>query len=213
MTILNDLYDKKPQTSHYYTNNNQTIEENKITFSEELEQSNHSSQNKLEGEDNYEERLWAMFEDIKSLMKTGFKKDELEEIEKIIKALIKSISENHPNYSMKKIYDMVESMLIELKKRITGIAIKDGDKVNDANNNTSDITATKLSKNSEIDVESASLDIITSLIKDKLKNITASEFVKKDNKDEEAKNIKLDKNNLYSSEELELVELLKKAQK
>jgi|GEM_PF-3081172 len=82
-------------------------------------------------EEKSETNLWALFEDIKSLMKRGVTEEELKMMEDLMKEIFKKL-DNDPidQEDLKdanKLLKRLEDMILEIKKRITGSAIKDGD--------------------------------------------------------------------------------------
>ncbi|XPV70225.1 MAG: hypothetical protein ACNI25_06520 [Halarcobacter sp.] len=131
--IVNNYSTKEGLTSVLSNENIQTKEETSKSFSDELTQSNNTKSNqeeapKIEKKDD-EPDLWAMFEDIKSLMKTGATVEELKAMEDMIKEIFKNLQKDPPSAedikNAENLLDRLEQMIMELKKRMTGVAIKE----------------------------------------------------------------------------------------
>lgn len=116
-----------------------------------------------------------LLEDIYSLLRTGLTKAEIEELEKLKEQILKEIEQQEINATekgIKKIQDLIDklnSMILQLKKRVTGVAIKE-------------------SANKE---EVPSMDgLKTSIKDDKSMDVVSNLQVLKDSVDESAENIK-----------------------
>jgi hypothetical protein len=75
-------------------------------------------------EETEEVDLWKIFEDIKSLMKTGLTKGEIEMLEKLKKALYDEASKKDPDeFKIEDLISAIEKLVAEFKKKVTGEAI------------------------------------------------------------------------------------------
>ncbi len=115
---------------------NETPDETK-SFEEEMNDAIKSNTNKrnieinttivddtTETKESKESDLWKLFEDIKSLMKTGFTEDELEYLEKLKKAIYDEYSKKDPDeFKLEDLIASLEKAIAEFKKRVTGEAI------------------------------------------------------------------------------------------
>ena len=127
------------QSNYYFTNNEskkETSTENSI-FEDELSntQSKEAEIKPLEVKKSTRE----LVEDIISLLKTGFTKDELEMIEKLKEAILEKIKEEQENgtgdvRAIENLIDELEKMISEFKKSVNGTDIKDADEIRENQN-------------------------------------------------------------------------------
>lgn len=178
------------QTSNYSTQSNNKTKETPTTgFQNELEKVDDKKSVKEE-----EKSLRELVEDIISLLKTGFTKDELEAIEKLKEQILNEIDKKRENGSVdnkeiERLINELEKMVNEFKKSRNGLVIKDADEIK--------------KENKEEGSDSAiSLDLQN--IKEKLDELT--EEIK-----ELKKLKKTDNKHLNTQEELLLLQELKKA--
>lgn len=158
-------------------------------------------------EEKKEVDLWALFEDIKSLMKRGVTTEEIEMLENFMKQIFKKL-ENDPLTQddikdINKLLKKLENMILELKKRISGAAIKDADGSQEAGVS-KDSLSFNLSSGETLKIENIGTKVGSSLINRINDAIDAIKDIK------EAKG-KLEKasSNTSSKEELELLNQLK----
>ncbi len=106
------------------------------TFAEEMNEANKSNNTEnteinsttedktAKAEETEEVDLWKIFEDIKSLMKTGLTKGEIELLEKLKKALYDEASKKDPDeFKIEDLISAIEKLVAEFKKKVTGEAI------------------------------------------------------------------------------------------
>jgi len=158
--------------------------------------------------------LWALFEDIKSLMKTGLTKDELELIDKLKKAIFDEASKENPDQT--KLEDMIselEKAIAALKKKVTGEAIVEAED-NPITHSSSSLTTSKKDSTTAINFEGSEKLTQSQMqrISDALN--TFEELVSgKEKKDNMVNNTisNISKSN-YSNEEFELLNRIKNFQ-
>ncbi len=127
------------QSNYYFTNNEskkETSTENSI-FKDEL--SNTQSEEEIKPL-KVEKSTRELVEDIISLLKTGFTKDELEMIEKLKEAILEKIKEEQENgtgdvKAIENLLDELEKMIAEFKKSVNGSDIKDADEIKEEKDN------------------------------------------------------------------------------
>ncbi|MGB0990395.1 hypothetical protein CRV03_00925 [Arcobacter sp. F155] len=128
------------QNNYYFTNNEskkETSTENSI-FKDEL--SNTQSKEEEIKPLKVEKSTRELVEDIISLLKTGFTKDELEMIEKLKEAILEKIKEEQENgtgdvKAIENLLDELEKMIAEFKKSVNGSDIKDADEIKEEKDN------------------------------------------------------------------------------
>ncbi|NVJ53772.1 MAG: hypothetical protein HWD90_08740 [Campylobacteraceae bacterium] len=130
------------QSNYYFTNNDskkETTPENSI-FQEELS----NTQSKEDPEPLKEEKsLRELVEDIISLLKTGFTKEELEAIEKLKEEILAKIKEEQKNgtgdiKTIERLLDKLEKMIDEFKKSVNGVNIKEAEDIEENKHNLGD---------------------------------------------------------------------------
>lgn len=122
------------QTQSDYNSSTKKKETSNNSFENELSKSNSSS------DVEYKKSAQELVEDIFSLLRTGFTKDELEAIEKLKEEILKKINEEKENPSLDaidKINDLIaklEKMIQAMKKKVHGVAIEKAEDLDTSSN-------------------------------------------------------------------------------
>lgn len=126
------------------TTNNDILEVNKRSKNKETNSSDafekELSKSTNENEENEVTRSSKeLVEDIISLIKTGFTKEELEEIERLKEAILKKFNDEEENPTkngiteIKDLLAQLERMVQEMKKQVLGVVIEEADSTNNIN--------------------------------------------------------------------------------
>ncbi len=184
----------KTSSSDEFLNSLQTFDSEQNSETEEIEEKKETD-------------LWALFEDIKSLMKKGMTTEELKLMESYMKDIFKkldndSLSQNDIK-EINELLEKLENMILEIKKRISGVVVKDADENLEAGIS-KDSLSFNLSSGETLKVENLGSKIGSSLIN------RINDAINDIKKLKEAKE-KLENNFTTSSskEELELLNQLK----
>ncbi|RXJ88978.1 hypothetical protein CRV01_10170 [Arcobacter sp. CECT 8983] len=171
------------QSNYYFTNNEskKEISTKDTIFEEELTntQVKEEDTKPLEIEKSTEE----LVEDIISLLKTGFTKDELEAIEKLKEEILAKIKEEKENgtgdlKTIEKLLAKLEKMIDELKRSVNGVIIKDADEIKEKQDNMSDdkeLSSTLKEAISKLEELSTEIKELTKLKKDNKQHLNTQE--------------------------------------
>lgn len=151
---------------------------NEVSKKEEETNSNSSFENVMKENDEKTQNTThevkktdrELVDDIISLIKTGFTKEELEEIERLKEEILKKIKDEEENSSqngvteIKNLLDKLDKMVQEMKKEVLGVVIEEAEDKNK--------TSSKKDESTSND-ESTSLNAgILQELKDKLSNLS-----------------------------------------
>ena len=137
------------QNNQYSTNNDskKDTSTNNSIFQEELENTETTKEDKKQNQEevSVEKSIRELFEDIISLLKTGFTKDELEAIQKLKEEISKKIKEELENgtadtKTIEDMMDQLEKAITALKKSVTGVAIVEADEINKKSKQNNEVT-------------------------------------------------------------------------